>query len=194
MRENTQFRQNHRQPPPHHAPSLPRTANPRAPSPIIDPVLHRPGPLDPGRPLPPPRRRPPSVLRGPITALEQVPGATPQQSAQHFVTLRDHRLELRAPLAPAQGQRRRRPPPQRRLRPPARIRPRVSAKRTSLNAALRERPANQPDLALNVAPDPGSSTPGSPRPSIWCSILTTMLNAEIDLDLSILLASAPQRL
>lgn len=37
---------------------------------------------------------PASVLRGPITALERVPGATPQQSAQHFVTLGDQRLEL----------------------------------------------------------------------------------------------------
>ena len=41
---------------------------------------------------------PASVLRGPITALERVPGATPQQAAQQFVTLGEQRIELPAAL------------------------------------------------------------------------------------------------
>lgn len=37
---------------------------------------------------------PTSVLRGPVTALERLPGATPQQAAQHFATIGEQRLEL----------------------------------------------------------------------------------------------------
>jgi hypothetical protein len=37
---------------------------------------------------------PSAVLRGPIVALERVPGASPQQATQHFATLGDKRLAL----------------------------------------------------------------------------------------------------
>jgi hypothetical protein len=41
---------------------------------------------------------PTTVLRGPVTALEQFPGATPQQSAQQFATIGEQRLTLPAAL------------------------------------------------------------------------------------------------
>lgn len=41
---------------------------------------------------------PTTVLRGPISALEQVPGATPQQPAQHFATIGGQRLAVPAAL------------------------------------------------------------------------------------------------
>lgn len=41
---------------------------------------------------------PAGVIVGPIAALERIPGATPQQAAQQFITLGEQRLELPAPL------------------------------------------------------------------------------------------------
>lgn len=41
---------------------------------------------------------PAPVLRGPVLALDRLPGATPQQAAQHFMTLGEQRLELPEPL------------------------------------------------------------------------------------------------
>ena len=41
---------------------------------------------------------PADVIRGPIAALEQVPGANPPQTVQQFLTLGEQRLELPVPL------------------------------------------------------------------------------------------------